>query len=43
MGKIFTATNNALHGSGRIVEKSGTLLRIEKEPETTGGDCVLCL
>ena len=33
-----SATNNALHGSGRTVEKSGILLQIEKILETTGGD-----
>ena len=31
-------TNNALHGSGRAVEKSGILLQIEKISETNNGD-----
>ena len=33
-----SSTDNNLHGSGRAVEKSGTLLLIEKAPETSGGD-----
>ena len=28
--------DNTLHGSGRAVEKSGTLLQIKKAPETSG-------
>ena len=32
------ASINTLHGSGRIVEKSGILLQIEKAPETNNGD-----
>ena len=37
---IYTrsSTNNTHHGSGRVVEKSGILLQIEKVPETSGGD-----
>ena len=31
-------TDNNLHGSGRAVEKSGILLQIEKESETSNGD-----
>ena len=30
-------TNNALHGSGRVVQ-SGVSLQIEKTPEAGGGD-----
>ena len=33
-----SSTNNALHGSGRAVEKSGILLQNEKIPETSNGD-----
>ena len=33
-----SSTNNILHGSGRAVEKNGTLLQIEKAPEVSGGD-----
>ena len=33
-----SATNSALYGNGRAVEKSGILLQVEKELETTGGD-----
>ena len=33
-----SSTDNALHGSGRTVEKSGILLQIEKVPETSNGD-----
>ena len=33
-----SSTDNALHGSGRTVEKSGILFQIEKVPETSNGD-----
>ena len=33
-----SSTDNALHGSGRTVEKSGILLQIEKVPETSNDD-----
>ena len=33
-----SSTNNTLHGSGRVLRKSGILLQIEKAPETSGGD-----
>ena len=33
-----SSTDNTLHGSGRVVEKSGILLQIEKVPETSNGD-----
>ena len=33
-----SSTNNALHSSGRVVEKSGILLQIEKAPEANDGD-----
>ena len=33
-----SSTNNILHGSGRVVEKSGILLQIKKVPENSGGD-----
>ena len=33
-----SSTNNTLHGSRRIVEKSGILLQIEKVPEASDGD-----
>ena len=32
----LSSIDNTLHGSGRIVEKSGILLQIEKAPETSG-------
>ena len=32
-----SSTNNALHGSGMTVEKSGIMLQIEKAPETRDG------
>ena len=32
------STNNTLHGSARIVKKSGILLQIEKAPEANNGD-----
>ena len=32
------STNNTLHGSGRIVEKSGILLQTEKVLEANNGD-----
>ena len=32
------STNNTLPGSGRAVEKTGTLLQIEKAPEASGDD-----
>ena len=32
------STNNTLHGSGRIVQKSGILLQIEKALEANNGD-----
>ena len=35
-----SSTNNALHGSGMTVEKSGILLQIETAPETSGGDLI---
>ena len=37
---IDTCSNidNTLHGSGRVVEKSGILLQIQKAPETSDGD-----
>ena len=31
-----SSIDNTLHGSGRAVDKSGILLQIEKEPETSG-------
>ena len=31
-------TDNTLHGSGKVVERSGILLQIEKAPETSNGD-----
>ena len=36
-----SSIDNTLHGSGRAVEKSDTLLQIEKAPETSGGN-LLC-
>ena len=33
-----SSTDNTLHGSGRIVEKHGILLQIEKAPEANNGD-----
>ena len=33
-----SSIDNTLHGSGSAVEKSGTLLQIEKAAETSGGD-----
>ena len=33
-----SSTNNIVHGSGRVVEKSGILLQIKKVPENSGGD-----
>ena len=33
-----SSNDNTLHGSGRAVEKSGTLLQIEKAPENSGDD-----
>ena len=33
-----SSTDNTLHGSGKVVEKSGILLEIEKVPETSNGD-----
>ena len=33
-----SSIDNTLHGSGRAVEKSDTLLQIEKAPETSGGN-----
>ena len=33
-----SSIDNTLHGSGRIVEKSGVLLQIEKVPKTSNGD-----
>ena len=34
--ETHSTTNNTLHSSGRAVEKSSTLLQIEKAPETSG-------
>ena len=31
-----SSIDNILHGSGRVVEKSGILLQIEKAPEASG-------
>ena len=36
MRDTLSSTNNALHGSGRSVEKTGILLQIEKAPEASG-------
>ena len=33
-----SSIDNTLHGNGRTVEKRGTLLQIEKVPETSDGD-----
>ena len=33
-----SSIDNILHGSGRVVEKSGILLQIKKAPEVSGGD-----
>ena len=33
-----SSTDNTLQGSGRVVEKSGILLQIEKVPETSNSD-----
>ena len=33
-----SSAGSTLHGSGRIVEKCGILLQIEKNPETSNGD-----
>ena len=33
-----SSTDNTLHSSGRVVEKSGILLEIEKVPQTSNGD-----
>ena len=33
-----SSTDNTLPGSGKTVEKNGTLLQIEKVPETSNGD-----
>ena len=33
-----SSTDNTIHGSGRVVEKSGILLQIEKAPETSNGE-----
>ena len=38
-----SSTNNALHGSGMTVEKSGIMLQIKKVPETRGGDLMCYL
>ena len=35
---IRSTTDSTLHGSGRIVEKRGIVLQIEKTPEAGGGD-----
>ena len=35
-----SCTDNALHGSGRIIEKSDILLQIEKVPEASNGDLI---
>ena len=39
-----SSTDNMLYGSSRAVGKSGILLQIEKEPETSDGDvtCYVC-
>ena len=33
-----SSTDNTLHGSGRVVEKSVILLQIEKVPEASNGN-----
>ena len=33
-----SSTDNTLHDSGRVMEKSGILLQIEKVPEASNGD-----
>ena len=33
-----SSTDNTLHGSSRLVEKSGILLQIEEKAEASGGD-----
>ena len=33
-----SSTDDTLHGSGRVVEKSGILLQFEKAAETNNGD-----
>ena len=35
-----SSIDKTLHGSGRVVEKSGILLQIEKVPETSNGDLI---
>ena len=35
-----SSTDNILHGSGRAVEKSGTLLQIGKVAKASGGDLI---
>ena len=35
-----SSTDNTLRGSGRTMEKSGILLQIKKNPETSGGDLI---
>ena len=35
-----SCTDNALQGSGRIIEKSDILLQIEKVPEASNGDLI---
>ena len=35
---IRSSIDNTLHSSDRAVEKNGILLKIEKAPETNGGD-----
>ena len=37
-GLWIDTRSNTLHGSGKVVEKSGILLQIKKVPETSGGD-----
>ena len=37
------STNNTLHGSGRIVEKSGILLQIEKALKANNGNLTHCI
>ena len=33
-----SSTDNTLHRSGKTLEKSGTLLQIQKVPDTSNGD-----